>query len=612
MKTVRFKDLLFRYRYTYIAGLVCLLVTDTAQLLVPRIIKEVIDSLVEKEGIVPAFFIRFFWILLGLACTVFLFRFLWRYFNIGTSWKISRDLRERLFLHLESLSPSFYRKTDPGTLMALMTNDIDAVRMSAGFGIVAMIDAAFMAVFSLAMMLMIDVRLTLLALIPMPLIAFLVMKFGKLLHKRFEAVQAAFAAISARAREVFYGIRVIKAFTLEESESGKFDRLSRDYLDRNMRLAWIWGNFFPAVIFLSHLSGLIILWVGGLRVIGDRITLGEFVAFNAYIGLLGWPMMAIGFVTNLYQRGKASLGRVNRVLAIEPDVADTSDAVPLGECRGSIEFRDLNFSYDGKEQPIPNEGESSVSEEGKSRVSGEGSRRTSEGEDRQVLRGVSFTIDPGETVGITGRIGSGKSTLVKLLSRLYEPPPGTVLLDGEDICRIRLKDLREAVSVIPQDPFLFSDTLGANIEFGDPSAPAKRAADLLKLVKLEGWIQERQLTYDTVVGEGSVTLSGGQRQRATIARGIMKASRILILDDVLSSVDTRTEEEILQALPTLISDRTTIIISHRVSALQTADRIVVLEEGRVAEDGTHEELRESGGYYSELCRKQKLARYGLK
>jgi ATP-binding cassette subfamily B protein len=579
VKKLRFRDLLYRYRYAYLAGLVCLIVTDTAQLLIPRVIKEAIDTLVEGEHDASQLFVRYFIILLVLSGVIFVFRFFWRYFNIGSSWRIARDLRERLFLHLESLSPSFYRDHDAGTLMALMTNDIDAVRMSCGFAIVIMIDALFLATFSLTMMLLINVRLTLLALIPMPFIALLVMRFGRLLHNRFREVQASFASISARAREVFSGIRVVKSFTLEEDEAERFSHLSSDYMRKNIRLAWIWGNLFPTVTLFSQASSLVILWVGGLLVMREHISLGDFVAFNAYIGILTWPMMGIGFVTNMYQRGRASFERINTILDNEPEVKDSPGAVPLGNCRGHIEFRKCTFRYNDNQPP--------------------------------VLADLNLAVRPGETLGVTGRIGSGKSTLVRLLCRLYDPPPGSVFIDGTDILDIRLKDLRESIAVVPQDPFLFSDTLGANIEFGDPAATREKVRELLSLVKLDGKGRERRLGYDTVVGEGGITLSGGQKQRATIARGIVKRARIVVLDDVLSSVDTRTEEEILKALPSLTANRTTVIISHRISALQVADRIVVLGEGRVAEEGTHVALKSAGGYYEDLCRKQKLLRYGL-
>ncbi len=579
MKTIRFRDYLYKYKYAYLCGILTLIVTDTAQLTVPRVIKNAIDTLVggEQEG--TALLAGYAMQLFGLAVVIFLFRFLWRIFSVGTSWKISRDLRELLFRHLQVQPPDFYRNHESGKLMALITNDTEAVRHAMSFGVVMAIDALFMACLSLTLMLLIDVRLTLLALLPMPIIILIVTRFGRMLRSRYEAVQASFAKITAQAREIFAGIRVVKAFAQEEAELDKFSGMSRDYLKKNVRLAWIWSNFFPLVTLLSQFSSLIILWAGGLRVIGDRITMGDFVAFNAYIGILTWPMMAVGFLTNMYSRGKASLDRINRVLQEEPAVTDRPGAKPLENCSGKIEIKNLSFSYERN-------GESS-------------------------LRDLSLAIRPGEVIGITGRIGSGKSTLVKLLTRLYDPPSGTIFFDGRDILDIDLRSLRKSIAIVPQHPFMFSDTIGANVRLGNLEADRSRIEELVTLVQLEEPGSGRKLGIDTVVGEDGITLSGGQKQRATIARGLVKDSGILILDDVLSSVDTRTEEEILREFPRLIAGRTTIIIAHRVSALRNADRVIVLENGALFEEGRPDELEQAGGFYAELCRKQKLANFGL-
>ena len=579
MKTIRFRDYLYKYKYAYLCGILTLIVTDTAQLTVPRVIKNAIDTLVggEQEG--TALLAGYAMQLFGLAVVIFLFRFLWRIFSVGTSWKISRDLRELLFRHLQVQPPDFYRNHESGKLMALITNDTEAVRHAMSFGVVMAIDALFMACLSLTLMLLIDVRLTLLALLPMPIIILIVTRFGRMLRSRYEAVQASFAKITAQAREIFAGIRVVKAFAQEEAELDKFSGMSRDYLKKNVRLAWIWSNFFPLVTLLSQFSSLIILWAGGLRVIGDRITMGDFVAFNAYIGILTWPMMAVGFLTNMYSRGKASLDRINRVLQEEPAVTDRPGAKPLENCSGKIEIKNLSFSYERN-------GESS-------------------------LRDLSLAIRPGEVIGITGRIGSGNSTLVKLLTRLYDPPSGTIFFDGRDILDIDLRSLRKSIAIVPQHPFMFSDTIGANVRLGNLEADRSRIEELVTLVQLEEPGSGRKLGIDTVVGEDGITLSGGQKQRATIARGLVKDSGILILDDVLSSVDTRTEEEILREFPRLIAGRTTIIIAHRVSALRNADRVIVLENGALFEEGRPDELEQAGGFYAELCRKQKLANFGL-
>jgi ATP-binding cassette subfamily B protein len=427
---------------------------------------------------------------------------------------------------------------------------------------------------SVGFMISISPKLTLISMLPMPLVTLAVVLFGERIHRRFEEIQAHFASISARVQENLAGVRVVRAYAREANELEDFHALNREYLRRNMELISTSGLLYPALGFLSGLAALLALYFGGRQVVSGRITLGEFVAFTVYLGMLNWPMVALGWVVNLFQRGMASYGRIVEILETEPAIVTLPNAVKPAECRGEIEFRHLTFTYPGSETP--------------------------------ALRDVSFTVPAGHTVAIVGRTGCGKSSLLALVPRLFDPPPGTVFLDGRDVRTLELDWLRRQIAVAPQDPFLFSATVAENIAYGVERADQAAIERASHVAHLDGDVREFPSGYETRVGERGITLSGGQKQRATIARAVLRDAPVLLLDDCLSSVDTHTEEAILQGLRPQMRRRTTLLVAHRVSTVRDADTIIVLDEGRVAERGTHDTLLVRGGAYAELARQQQL------
>ena len=560
---------LWKYRGRFLGGVLALFVVDGGQLIVPLIIRRVVDEL--SAGIAANLW-RYALYIVGLALVVLILRFLWRLLIFGSARRIERDLRERLYSHLLTLSPRFFNNTKTGDLMAHATNDIDAVRMACGAGLLTFADASVMISFSLAAMLAISPRLTLYAFIPLPLITAVVLGFGRVIHRRFEAVQAAFSALTEKVRENIAGIKVVKSFVQEEGAARDFQGTNRRFVEKNMHLVRIWGLFDPAISFLAGASTAIVLWLGGRGVIQQAISLGDFVAFISYLGMLTWPMMALGWMVNLVQRGAASMERIKRILATESEITSPPRPKSLPG-RGEVEFRDLSFSYDGGPP---------------------------------VLRGISLHVEPGTVLGVIGLTGSGKSTLVELLTRRFDPPPGSVLIDGIDVRELDLKELRGMIGMAPQDVFLFSATIRENIEIGRPGASEDEIIEAAKLAGLWEEIEEFPKGLDTLVGERGLALSGGQRQRVGIARALLRRPKILILDDALSAVDAQVEELILQNLREVLRERTSIIISHRISAVKGADLIVVLDHGRIGERGSHEELLEGKGLYYRLHRLQQL------
>jgi ATP-binding cassette subfamily B protein len=518
---------------------------------------------------------------------------------IGASRDIEYDMRNDFYAHLETLPAAYFQTHRTGDLMSRATNDLNAVRMMIGPSIMYSANTLLTFVVALTLMATIDGRLTLLALIPLPFVSISVKLFGDAIHKRFEQIQAQLSDVSAVAQEALSGVRVVRAYRQEDAELERFRRSNAEYLHRNRRLIVLQGFFFPSMSFFLGLGALLVVWLGGREVIRGRITLGQFVAFNSYLTMLAWPMIAFGWVTNMLQRGMASWKRMLEVLDTVPAIRDAdadAGAAPSGErgIRGDIEFRDLVFSYDG----------------------------------RPVLDGVTAKIAAGHTVAIVGLTGSGKSTLISLLARLHDPPPGTVFIDGIDVRELPLETLRGAIGFVPQEPFLFSDTLADNIAFGfdamdddrlkaSPSEESSRSAKAsaerndrivaaAAVARLDKDVADFPKGYDTMVGERGITLSGGQKQRTALARAVLIDPRILILDDALSAVDTYTEEEILSRLRGVMRARTSLIVSHRISTVRDADQILVLDRGRIAERGTHEELIRKGGLYSELHKKQLL------
>lgn len=551
-------------------GLIALILVDLVQLLIPRITQIAVDHLARGTATERLLLILGGG-LVAVSVAMGVCRFIWRYFLIGTSHRIERDLRRDLYAHLQTLSPQFFDRTKVGDLMAHATNDISAVRMATGFAALASLDALVLSAASLGIMLTINVPLTLLTLIPLPLLTFLMLRFGRIIHRRFTAVQEAFSRLTERAQESFSGIRVVKSYGDEASEERYFAERARTCVQENVRLTKATGLFDPLIGALATASTAILLAAGGMRVIHGEISLGQFVAFSGYLNLLIWPMLAVGWVVNMLTRGTASLERLQKLLRAEPDVKDG----PLRRSRRPlIEVRNLSFAYPGTDQ--------------------------------QVLRGISFTLEPGQTLGIVGRTGTGKTTLVEVLMRLYDPPRGTVFLDGIDALDVKVEDLRSLFAYVPQETFLFALSIAENISFGLDTLSTDEITRLARLVEIHDEVEAFPQEYETLVGERGVTLSGGQKQRIALARALAVAPEILVLDDALSSVDTETEAAILESLGHVRGGKSGIIIAHRTSTLRATDRILVLESGQLRESGTHDELISREGIYFELHRMQQL------
>jgi len=565
---------LWRYRGRILAGLLALLVVDGAGLLVPLVIKDAIDRLVRGEGGLA----RSGLYIVSLAAIAMVFRFLWRYFFIGTARRIERDLRGKLYHHLLRLSATFYNERKTGDLMAHATNDIDAVSRACGFGVLTIADPLFMIPVALGIMLTIDPRLTLYAIIPLPILTLFMLGFGKVIHHRFEAVQETFSAVMEKVRENVAGIRVVKSFVQEEGTNRDFNQTSQGLFDKNMALVRIWGLFHPLIELLSGMSLAILLWIGGHRVIQGSISLGDFVAFSQYLMMLAWPMISLGWAVNLLQRGSASLSRINRLLAIAPEITDLSNPKPLRGTR--LEINDLTFSY-------PN---------------GNGSGEV------PALSGINLTIEEGTILGVVGLTGAGKSTLAHLIPRVFDPPLGTVTIGGTDVRELSLRELRRTIGFVPQDPFLFSSTIRENIAFGLPEATFDEVEQAARLAGIHDEITDFPKGYDTIVGERGVSLSGGQKQRVAIARALLLDPKVLIFDDPLSAVDAEREEFVLANLREFFRGRTCIVIAHRLSAVMHSDRIVVLDKGRIVESGTHDELISFNGIYNRIWRLQQAER----
>lgn len=568
-----------RYRRAFVLGLACVLVTTSIQLLSPWILKHAIDDL--NSGVTRQKLALYAALLLGVACVGAVFRFLMRQILIGASRDIEYDVRNDFYARLQQMPLGYYQARRTGDLMSRATNDLNAVRMMIGPAVMYTSNTVLVFVVAIILMSSIDGRLTLMALLPLPLVTISVKYFGSAIHTRFEAIQSQLSDVSAVVQEALSGVRVVRAYGQEPHEIARFRRANEEYVRRNKVLITLQGMFYPSMTLFLGFGSLLVLWLGSREVIRGRITLGDFVAFNAYLVMLSWPMIAFGWVTNMLQRGMASWKRMLEILDAVPGIDDgevTAEGRAL-QIRGRIDVRDLVFTYPGADAP--------------------------------VLDDVSLTIEAGETAAFVGATGSGKSTLISLLPRLHEPPPGTVFVDGVDVRHIPLGTLRAAIGFVPQEPFLFSDTIAENVAFGVdlPQAPElleQRVRQAAGVARLDKDVEEFPKGYATIVGERGITLSGGQKQRTALARAVMLDPRILVLDDALSAVDTYTEEEILSRLKSVMRQRTSIIVSHRISTVRHADRIFVLERGRVVERGTHDELVRHGGIYADLYRKQLL------
>ena len=569
-----------RYRRQFLLGLICVVLSSTFQLLSPWVLKFAIDDL--TRAVTRQKLVTYALLLLGVSCMRAVFLFLMRRIIIGASREIEYDMRNDFFARLQQMPLGYYQARRTGDLMSRATNDLNAVRMMIGPAI--MYSASTILVFAVAIVLMasIDRRLTLIALIPLPMVSVSVNYFGSAIHRRFEAIQAQLADLSAVVQETLAGVRVVRAYNQEEHEIERFSAANREYVRRNKVLIRLQGMFYPSMTLFLGFGSLLVLWVGSREVIRGRITLGEFVAFNSYLVMLSWPMIAFGWVTNMLQRGMASWKRMLEILDASPEISDAGVTEPGrgAPLAGAIEVRDLTFAYPGTDRP--------------------------------VLEHVSLNIERGQTVAFVGATGSGKSTLISLLPRLHQPPAGTVFIDGVDVNEIPLFRLRGAIGFVPQEPFLFSDTIAENIAFGVPAADvqgdviARRVRDAAAIARLDKDVESFPKGYETTVGERGITLSGGQKQRTALARAVMVDPRLLILDDALSAVDTYTEEEILGRLRTVMRQRTSIIVAHRVSTVRDADQIFVLDRGRIAERGTHDQLVARDGLYAALYRKQLL------
>ena len=561
---------IFKHKKALFLGIVALVGVDGLQLLVPQVFRKLIDALAQGSADSSLIWKMGFSIV-GIALGMAFFRFFWRIFIVGASRRLERDLRSEFYSHLQKLPAQYYDKTKVGDIMAHATNDINAVRMAAGMATIASFDAIFMSIASIFFLISIDWRLTLITLIPLPFITLLVTRFGGMLHDRFESVQKAFSSLSDKIQESFSGIRVVKAYGDESSEEKLLAARADKCVKENIRLTRIWGFMQPLVMGLAMMSSSILLMVGGRSVIGGGISLGEYVAFASYLAMLTWPMMAIGWVMNLLQRGAASMGRLEKIM-------DTIPAIRDGSCstkpEPAIEVKGLSFKYPET--------------------------------DVQVLNNISFRLPASSTLGIVGRTGSGKTTLVELLMRLYDPPPGSIFIDDVDIRDREVNKVRGLFGYVPQETFLFALSIADNISFGNPGLPIETIKHLAELSEISMEIEKFSEGYDTMVGERGVTLSGGQKQRIAIARALAISPSILVLDDSLSAIDTETESAILGKLKKEISGLTNILIAHRISTVQHADHIIVLDDGALVEQGTHSELLAADGYYTELYRMQQL------
>jgi ATP-binding cassette subfamily B multidrug efflux pump len=568
----RLSKYLKRHRNALVIGSFCIAVLQALALLIPWLSKLAVDEISRGTG--PRVLLRYALLIVAAAAVQGVFRFSMRKLMIGASRKVEYELRNDLFAHLLKLSPSYFNRTRTGDIMAKATNDVNAIREFLGPGIMYSINTVITLAATTSLMLYIDPVLTAYALIPIPALALVVNRFGGLVRERFEQVQQQFSKLTARAHENLSGIRIVKAYGNEDFEKRQFGSLNEEYILKNLKLVKVWGTFHPLIALVGGLGAVIVLWIGGTEVVKGRISLGDFVAFSGYLAMLTWPAIALGWVVNLVQRGAASMKRVAQILDEKPEISDV-DTLPITRIKGEVEFRNVSFSYWD---------EGSV-----------------------VLKDLCFKLPQGRKVAIVGRTGSGKSTLVNLLPRLFEPTSGKILIDGIESHRIPLRILRTSIGYVPQESFLFSDTIRENIAYGRPSARDEEIAEVAVISKIAEEVEEFGEKFDTLIGERGITLSGGQKQRTAISRAIIINPALLLLDDAFSSVDAATEGDILKRLRDRLGDRTWIIVSHRISSINEADEIIVLEKGRIAERGSHEELLKTGKLYRELHRRQMIA-----
>jgi ATP-binding cassette, subfamily B, multidrug efflux pump len=572
------KPYLSERRLSIVLGLVFLITVDFLQLFIPRIIKWAVDDLTGYQINKISLLIYALYII-GISILIGIFRYLWRRCLLGTSRRVEEGLRNRLFSHIQTLSASYFDKAKTGDLMAHATNDIQNVRMATGMGMVALTDAVVLGTAAVGFMVYINLKLTLFVLIPMPLIVFGARFFSKKMHRGYEEVQGAFSELTEIVRERFAGIRMIKAYNREQEALSRIESISKDYVKKNLALVRITGSFSPLMVLFSNISLSIVLFLGGRQTIMFTITPGDFVAFISYLGLLTWPMMATGWVTNLIQRGKASLNRIDRIIQEKPSIDDPPDPVVLHHVKGSIAFEAVTFSY----RPLDH---SSVA--------------------APVLDRIHLKIKQGGVLGIVGAPGSGKSTLLTLIPRIYDVGDGCITLDGTDIRKIQLSHLRSMISYMPQEPFLFAGTIRENITFDSQKTNESKLIQAVERASLSEILTTFPNGFETIVGEKGIVLSGGQKQRVGLARMLLKDAPVMILDDPISQVDLKTGEAIVDTIRTMAGEKTIIIVSHRLSAVRFADRIITLDHGRIAESGTHAQLMENNQYYAKTFRLQEV------
>ncbi len=582
-----------RYRGGLVWGGLCVLFNNGVWILFPQVLRRAVNDL--HSGVTRQKLLTYSLLIIAIALVKGIFQFLTRWVVIGISRDIEFDLRNDLFAHLERLSYSYYQRNRTGDIMARATNDLNAVRMLLGPAIMYSANTIVFTAGALGFMLAISPKLTIYAFLPLPIASIVIQYFGRRIHERFERIQAMFSDISARAQENFSGARVIRAYVQEQAEIAAFEGANKEYIRRSLGLVRLMGMLWPTLELMLGAAVVIVLWLGGRQVLLGKMSVGDFVAFNTYMMQLTWPVIALGWVINIFQRGTASMVRIEEILSTQPEIADEEIIGPSGDRAigsskneitrlpdlvGEIEFRNLNFAYNGT----------------------------------SVLKDINLRIPAGSSLAIVGPTGSGKTTLVNLIPRIYDAAPGAVLIDGRPVRLFPLDSLRRHIGFVPQETFLFSDTIRENIAFGmseeDSHEAGEATLDRIKAAAEAANIAQDIASfpegYNTMVGERGITLSGGQKQRTAIARALLRSPRILILDDALSSVDTHTEDKILNHLREIMRGRTTIFISHRVSTVRNADSIAVLHQGRIVEMGTHEQLIARNGYYTDLYNKQLL------
>lgn len=568
---------MLRYKTRLIIGIIILFIVDLFQLVIPLVLRKLIN-LLERGAATNSDILKFSFYILALALLTAVFRFLWRLFLVGNARKIEEDLRNTIYNHIVNLSPSFFTKFTTGDLMARATNDIDAVRMACIMGVVGTFDTLYYGIFSIAAMFKLSANLAIYILIPLPFLTLTIFIFSKLIYKYFQEVQNAFSNITEMVRESVAGIRVIRGYAQEDGATKEFAHINRDYLTKNMKLVRIFGGFQPVINLFASFSLFLILWLGGKRTITGQMQLGDLVAFSSYMGMLIWPMIAIGWVSNILQRGAASMERIQKILREKPDIKEPK--VPKNPIiRGNIEIKNLSFQYL---------------------------------KDKPILKNINMKIHQGQKIGILGKTGSGKTTLIKLLLKLYEAPHNTIFYEGTPIEDIHSEHLRKFIAIIPQESVLFTDTIRNNICFGlsYEECSMEKVIEAARIAEIHEEIMRLPQGYNSVIGERGTTLSGGQKQRIAIARAIIKRPQVIIFDDALSAVDSKTEKKILDNLGNFLKHRTSIIISQRIVALKDCEHIYVMQNGKITAEGTHEELIKKDGIYKTIYELQKITTQG--